>query len=151
MAIIALAYARPAFACQPPRDMPSDPAAQSAYWQRARSNWEKHLATTTPTLLVARVSRKAANPDMPVQAFDAEVNVAFAPIKVLRGQFDQRGTGVYSNHWCDDFKVSVSDQGHYLLALSGQRILLAIPLEKGQEKAGVGAFFARIGEPDLWQ
>jgi hypothetical protein len=147
VAILAMVFSSSAFACQPPRDMPSDPQAAQEYWNRARTAWEKHVVKGAPTLLVARVALTADPKAAPISP-DDPTQAALAPIKELRGAVEKRG--VIANHWCDDFKVSVANNGVYLLVMSGQRILLAVPLVAGQERAGVGAFFERISEPNPW-
>ena len=77
--------------------------------------------------------------------------VALTPIKILRGSSGRTSIGVSTVQWCDDFNVSVGENGVYLLAMKGQDIQLAIPLVVGQEKAGVRAFLEHIGEPQLWE
>lgn len=146
---LSLAFAMtPAFACQPPRDMPSDPVAARAYWERAQTQWEKSVVARAPTLVVARTSEIPGS--LPAEP-GTGVTVRVAPIRLLRGSFEKNEVGGMSNHFCDDFKVWVSHDRPYLLAMNQGAILLAVPLEKGDEQAGVRDFFKRIGESNPWE
>ena len=149
-AIAVLIASSPALACQPPRDMPADPAAAAQYWERARTGWEKHVVSQSPVLVVAKVSARLGGKDLVPMPPDAPYRFTLTAIKVLRGAPGRKLVGEYSNHMCDDFKVGVAQGGVYLLAMNGERILVAAPLIEGQERDGVGKFFTRIGEPDPW-
>jgi hypothetical protein len=140
----------PAFACQPPRDMPSGAEEQQAYWQNARIQWEKRLFASVSVVAVATVSivPEESGPDF---SSGIKTRVRLLPVKLLRGASEFQTTGLAENHWCDDFKVSLADKGSYLLAMNGQRILAAVPLVRGQEQAGVNAVFAQFGEDSLWK
>jgi len=131
-------------------DMPDGAAEVQAYWNRARIQWEKNALTNAPIVVVAKVSLLAAN-ESTQPATVNQMSASLAPYKVLRGSIRSNAVGIIENHWCADFKVSVADKGIYLLAIDGRRILMAAPLIKNQERAGVSAFFARVGEPDLWK
>jgi hypothetical protein len=145
--VIALAFAFPAVACQPPRDMPVGALEQQEYWDRARVRWDTHVVATASTLQVARISLPATVSHSPP---DEGVSALLTPIRVLRGPSVSNSIGVNARQWCADFPVSVRDKGIYLLAMSGNWIKLAIPLVEGQEQEGVRDFFARIGEPVIW-
>ncbi|WP_426166735.1 hypothetical protein [Pseudoduganella sp. R-34] len=144
----AVAMTSPALACQPPRDMPSDPEAARAYWERAQTQWEKRVIASAPTLVVATTA------EIPGSQFPepgTRVTVKVAPIKLLRGFFEKNEVGGMLNHFCDDFKVWVTHDRPYLLAMNQGAILLAVPLKQGDEQAGVRDFFKRIDEPNPWE
>lgn len=146
---LAVAMTSPALACQPPHDMPSEPEAARAYWERARTQWEKSVIARAPTLVVAMTSEIPGESARPEPGTGVTVNVA--PIKLLRGSFEGNAVGGMRNHFCDDFKVGVTHDRPHLLAMNQGAILLAVPLVKGDEQAGVRDFFKRIGEPNPWE
>lgn len=148
--LAACAFASSALACQPPRDMPSDPAEAAQYWERARTNWERQVVTGAPILVVAKVDTWLGRKNE-VLPPDAPHRFSLVAIKTLRGTPARPFVGVYSNHWCDDFKVGVAQGGVYLLAMHGERINVSVPLIEGREREGVAKFFERIGETNPWQ
>jgi hypothetical protein len=149
-AAMALACAPVAWACQPPRDMPVEPKAALAYWEREHVRFDRIMVDGAATLVVARVTLAPVNPASPPKWEDG-APASLVPMKVLRGAAAAKAIMVNKPRMCEDFPVRVAASGVYLLAMKDSELLLAVPLVAGQERAGVAAFFARIAEPSPWK
>jgi hypothetical protein len=148
--LCAMVLSAPAFACQPPFDMPHDPAKAAEYWEQLRLGIEKQVFNKAATILVARVVA-AGTPDTGNDSGMIVISATFAPIKTLRGSAPAPRTGKIEYHWCADYKPYVTVGKVYLLAMSGTEIRGAVDLDEGKERTGVATFYERIAEPNPWK
>lgn len=72
------------------------------------------------------------------------------PIRLLRGAAPGPAPLKAQTRMCQHVNTTGYSGKNYLFALDGQDVLLAIPLVRGQEKAGVRALMNSIGAPQLW-
>lgn len=133
-----------AAACQPPPDMPPGDREQELYWKRHVRITQQFLVRQASTLLVGQAKVVSTN-----EAQDTSM-VRIAPIRLLRGSAPGLAPLRAQTHMCRLVNPNVYSGEIYLFALDGREVLLAVPLIKGQEKAGVRALMNSIGAPQLW-
>lgn len=131
-------------ACQPPLDMPVDDRERELYWKRMERIDQQFLVRKATALLVGQATVVNTDPTKDTSM------VRVALIRLLRGTAPGSAPVRAQSRMCQNVNTDVYNGEIYLFALDGHDVLLAVPLIRWQEKAGVRALMNSIGAPQLW-